>query len=198
MAVGILGGTFDPVHSGHLIIAQEVALELGLELVYFIPVGQPPLKQGTVTPAAHRLEMLRLALAGNDSFHLSTLEVERPGPSYTVDTLRELRRAEAREVFVILGWDAVADLPRWSRPQELITLCRIAAVPRPGAPEPDVDSLEKILPGFKERLRLLSGPIIGISASEIRRRVARGLPVRHLLPPAVERYIQDNGLYRDR
>ncbi|MEE9203027.1 MAG: nicotinate-nucleotide adenylyltransferase [Dehalococcoidia bacterium] len=195
--VGVLGGTFDPVHTGHLIIAQEVALELGLELVYFIPVGQPPLKQGPVTPAAHRLEMLRLALAGNDSFHLSTLEVERPGPSYTVDTLRELGRSEGREVLLILGWDAVADLPRWSRPQELLTLSRIAAVPRPGTPEPDVDGLEKALPGLRERLRLLSGPVIDISASEIRRRVARGLPVHHLLPPAVEQYIREQGLYRE-
>lgn len=197
MAVGILGGTFDPVHTGHLAIAREVALELGLELVYFIPVGQPPLKQGPVTPATHRLEMLRLALVGDDGFHLSAIEVERPGPSYTVDTLRELGCSEGREVFLILGWDAVADLPRWHQPRELLTLSRIAAVPRPGTPEPDVDALEKALPGLRERLRLLSGPVIDISASEIRHRVARGLPVRHLLPPAVEAYIREHGLYRE-
>jgi nicotinate-nucleotide adenylyltransferase len=184
------------VHTGHLIIAQEVALELGLERVYFIPVGQPPLKQGPVTAAAHRLEMLGLALGGNDGFSLSTIEVERPGPSYTVDTLRELGRTEGREFFLILGWDAVADLPRWHQPRELLSLSRIAAVPRPGAPEPDVDGLEQALPGLRERLRLLSGPVLGISASEIRRRVARGLPVRYLLPPAVEQYIREQGLYR--
>ncbi len=197
MAVGVLGGTFDPIHIGHLIIAQEVALALGLEMVYFIPVGQPPLKPHAVTPAAHRLEMLQLALGGNASFHLSTMEVERPGPSYTVDTLRELRRSEGREVLLILGWDAVADLPRWHRPQELLTLCRIAAVPRPGSPVPDVDALEQALPGLRERLRLLPGPVIGISASEIRRRVARGLPVGYLLPQAVEQYIQEQSLYRE-
>ncbi|MEK7847837.1 MAG: nicotinate-nucleotide adenylyltransferase [Chloroflexota bacterium] len=197
MPVGILGGTFDPVHIGHLIIAQEVALELGLELVYFIPVGQPPLKQGAVTPAAHRLEMLRLALAGNGGFSLSTLEVARPGPSYTVDTLRALKGAESRELVFILGWDALSGLPGWHRPQELLALCRIAAVPRPGAPVPDLDGLEKALPGLRGRLHLLTGPLVSISASEIRRRVGRGLPVRYLLPPGVEDYIREQGLYRE-
>ena len=198
MAVGVLGGTFDPVHKGHLIIAQEAALELGLEMVHFIPAGEPPLKDHEVTPAHHRLQMLRLALAGDKGFRLSTLELERPGLSYTVDTLLELRRTDPRELYLILGKDAVAGLPRWHRPQELVSLCYIAAVPRPGVLEPDVAALEDALPGLRERLRLLSGPNIGISASEIRQRVARGLPVRYLLPAGVDGYIREHGLYRER
>ncbi len=197
MAIGVLGGTFDPVHVGHLIIAREVALELGLEMVYFIPTGITPLKDGKITPSHHRLQMLRLALGGETGFRLSTLELEQPGLSYTVDTLRELRCTDSRELYLILGKDAMASLLQWHHPKELIRLCYIAAVPRPGVPEPDVSVLEGALPGLRERLHLLSGPKIAISASEIRHLVARGLPVRHLLPAGVEGYIREHGLYRE-
>jgi nicotinate-nucleotide adenylyltransferase len=114
-----------------------------------------------------------------------------------VDTLRELRRTDPRELYLILGRDTVAGLSRWHRPQELISLCYIATVPRPGVPELDVAALEVTLPGLREKLRLLSGPNIGISASEIRQRVVRGLPVHNLLPTGVEEYIREHGLYRE-
>ncbi len=194
--LGVMGGTFDPVHLGHLIIAQEAQYRLGLSRVLFIPAGQPWLKATQpITPAAHRLEMLRRAVAGHTGFEVSPLEVERLGPTYTVDTVVELRR-QADEVYFILGQDSLMSLPRWREPARLVELCYLVAAPRPGVPSLDMALLEKSVPGVGKKLVLLPGPLLDVSATEIRARVARGEPVRYWVPDAVEAYIREKGLYR--
>ena len=198
MNIGVLGGTFDPVHNGHLIVAGEVMAGLGLAAVIFVPAGQPWLKADwPVTPAEHRLQMLRLALADKPDFKISTLEIERAGPSYTVDTMAELREKAGSddELFFILGQDNLAQIPQWQEPSRLMEMCYLVAVNRQGAPRPRLKSLEKSLPGISGRVMLLERPEIDISASDIRERVARGLSVRHLVPEPVNRYIKENGLY---
>jgi len=198
MNIGVLGGTFDPVHNGHLIVAGEVKARLNLAVVIFVPAGQPWLKADwPVTPAEHRLQMLRLALADKPDFKISTLEIERAGPSYTVDTMAELREKVSGddELFFILGQDNLNQLPQWQEPSRLIEMCYLVAVNRPGAPRPRLKSLEKSLPGISPRVMLLDRPEVDINASAIRERVARGLSVRHLVPEPVNRYIKENGLY---
>ena len=198
MNIGVLGGTFDPVHNGHLIVAGEVKTRLNLAVVIFVPAGQPWLKADwPVTPAEHRLQMLRLALADKPDFKISTVEIERAGPSYTVDTMAELREKAGSddELFFILGQDNLAQIPQWQEPSRLMEMCYLVAVNRPGAPRPKLKSLEKSLPGISPRVMLLDRPEIDISASDIRERVARGLSVRHLVPEPVNRYIKENGLY---
>jgi len=196
---GILGGTFDPVHSGHILLAEEVAARLGLEEVIFIPAGHPWFKEdGVITPAEHRLAMLRLAVAGHPLFSISTMELTRPGPTYTVDTMAELRRRRGagEELYFILGWDNLRELPRWHDPEKLISLCKLAVVPRVGSNAPDPAALEKSLKGIKKRVVMLEGPHIDVSASQIRRRVAAGLSTEGLVPTPVARYIEAHGLYR--
>ena len=199
MKVGVLGGTFDPVHLGHLRVAEAVTEKLGLSEILFVPAGQPWWKAGdTVSPAADRVAMLRLALAGKGRFRLSIMEVEGPGPTYTVNTMTELRErlGPAAELFFILGWDNLGQLPRWREPSRLIALCRLVAVPRVDFPPPDLDALEAAIPGISRALLLLEEPRIDINASMVRQRVAKGLSIRGLVPRAVERYIKEHGLYR--
>jgi len=198
MNIGVLGGTFDPVHNGHLMVAEVVKEKLSLAEVIFVPAGQPWLKADRpITPAEHRLEMLRLALADKPDFKISTMEIERPGPSYTVDTLTELRRqlGDEDELFFILGRDNLAQLPQWHEAPRLIQLCYLVAVPRPGSKRPDMKALEAAIPGVSQRVMLLDEPYIDISASDIRERVARGLSVRHLVPEPVNRYLKEHRLY---
>lgn len=198
MKIGILGGTFDPVHLGHLAIAEEARAKLKLDEVIFVPAGQPWMKKDTpVSPAEHRINMLRLAISGKTYFKLSTVEIERGGLSYSVETVAELRaklKAED-EIVLIVGWDSLETLPQWREPARLITMCRIVALPRPGYKRPDIASLEKEVPGLSERVILLDKPEIAISATEIRERVRQGLPISHLVPEAIERYIREKGLY---
>ncbi len=199
MKIGILGGTFDPIHSGHLVVAEEVRTRLELALVLFVPAGQPWLKaNNAISAAEHRLQMVRLAIAGKPYLELSTLELEREGPTYSVDTLRALKKkgSSKDELFFILGWDNLLDLPRWHQPVKLISLCRLVAVPRVGCPVPDLSKLENEIPGVSSRVVLLDKPEIDISASVIRERVCRGLPVGNLVPEAVADYIKQHGLYR--
>ena len=195
---GVLGGTFDPVHSGHIRLAEETATRLGLAEVVFIPAGHPWFKEdGVITPAEQRLEMLRLALSGREGLSISTMELERPGPSYTADTMAELRRRRGgEELYFILGVDNLKELPHWHQPEMLVSLCKLAVVPRVGSCPPDLDTLEKSLPGIKKRLVMLEGPHIDISASEIRRRVATGHSIEGMVPPEVASYIEDHRLYR--
>jgi len=198
MNVGVLGGTFDPIHMGHLILAEEVRVRLNLAEVLFVPAGQPCLKVGSpVSPARHRVEMVRLAIADRPYFKLSTIEIERAGPTYTVDTIAELEaRLGARdELFFILGRDNLGELPRWRRPERLITMCRLVAVPRPGYPLPDLKALEASIPGLSQRVVLMDRPEIDVSASAIRDRVVRGLSIRHLVPEPVAGYIRQHKLY---
>ena len=198
MNIGVLGGTFDPVHNGHLVVAEVARERLNLAEVIFVPAGQPWLKADKpITPAKHRLEMLRLSLADKPYFKLSTMEIERAGPSYTIDTIIELRSKinAGDELFFILGQDNLAQLPQWREPSRLIQLCYLVAVPRPGSPRPNLKTLEASLPGILQRVVLMDEPQVDISASEIRDWVGRGLSIRHLVPEPVNRYIKENRLY---
>ncbi len=194
--VGILGGTFDPVHIGHLLLAECAREELGLERVIFVPAGRPWRKAAReVSPAEHRLAMLRLAVAGNDAFDVSTIEVEREGPSYTVETLEELRRRDPdASLFFIVGEDALADLPNWRQPQRILELATVAVAARSGE-GPSLRQAEAMMPGLVARAVWLRMPVIEISATGIRERVRLGLSIRYRVPAAVEAYIRDHGLY---
>jgi nicotinate-nucleotide adenylyltransferase len=199
MKKGILGGTFDPIHNGHLAIVEEVRRRLSLGEVIFVPVGCPRLKPARpVATPEQRLHMVRLAISGSPYYKLSTVEIERPGPSCSVDTVAELREQLDKkdgELYFILGQDSLAGLPHWREPERLVRMCRLVAVPRPGHPLPDLKALEASVPGLAESLIRLDAPHIDISASDIRERVSRGLPIRHLVPEAVADYIAEQGLY---
>ncbi len=198
MNVGILGGTFDPVHNGHLIVAEVARKQFNLNEVLFIPAGQPWLKvERTITPAKQRLEMLRLALDNKPHFRISEMEIKRPGPTYTIDTIKALKKrfkAEG-ELFFILGQDSLMQLPQWHDASNLIKLCYLVAAARPGVKKPDMKALEAKIPGIKQRVVLMKEPMVDISASDVRERVARGLSVRHLVPEPVNRYIKEHKLY---
>jgi len=198
MDIGVLGGTFDPIHIGHLIITEEARLRLGLSQVIFVPAGQPWLKEHrNSTPSEHRMEMLRVAIAPNPYFRLSTVDLERPGPSYTVDTLTDLRRELGQEanLYFILGVDAIAQFPRWRQPQKIVELCRLVVAKRPGVKDLDLQSLERSIAGIASRVIILDNPLIDISSSEIRKRVAEGKSIHGMVPEAVERYIKEKRLY---
>ena len=197
MNIGVLGGTFDPIHMGHLVVAEEARIKLELREVLLVPAGQPWLKQDrNITPAVHRVEMVRRAIADNLHFKLCALEVERPGPSYTVDTLTMLRKQLGSEAsfFFILGRDTLAELPLWKEPEKLLQLCRLVVAPRLGSR--DLKHLEAAVPGLLDKVIQLDMPVIGISSSGIRQRIAQGLPIRYLVPSVVETYIREQRIYR--
>ena len=198
MNIGVLGGTFDPPHLGHLTVADEVRARLDLAEVIFVPAGLPWLKKNNfISPAEHRVQMVRLAIAEQPCFKLNAMEVGRPGPSYTVETITELQAqlGAGDELFFILGWDNLAQLPLWREPSRLIKMCRLVAVPRPGYSAPDIEKLEVKIPGLSRRLILLDKPEVDIDATEIRNRVARGLSIRNLVPGPVYQYIKQHRLY---
>lgn len=198
MKLGVLGGTFDPVHNGHIMMGEAALSHLALNRVLFIPAGHPCFKKNQqVTAAVHRLRMVELAIAGKPSFRLSDMEMERGGVTYSVDTLRELKgRLEPQdELFFIMGWDSLKELPLWLNPSELISLCKLIVVPRAGCPKPDLAALEKEVPGLSQRVVMLDEPQIEISSSGIREKVENGIDIRRLVPRAVADYIAANGLY---
>ena len=198
MNIGVLGGTFDPVHKGHIMVAEEARARLDLAEVLFVPAGQPPLKEDSpILAVEHRVQMVRLAIADYPYYKLSTIEIDRPGPSFTVDTIVELRDklGDGDELFFIVGWDSLAQLPKWKEPSRLIKICRLVAVPRPGYSLPDLNSLDAVIPGLSRRVILLDRPEIDINATEIRERVAQGLSIRHLVPEPVAEYIRQHKLY---
>jgi nicotinate-nucleotide adenylyltransferase len=196
--LGILGGTFDPIHLAHLIGAELAREALGLERILFTPAGDPPHKQeNRKSPAHHRQRMVELAIAGNSHFELCPVDLERPGPHYSIDTIRLIREQynlPAEQCFFIIGGDSLQDLPTWHQPEGLITLCRLAVIHRPGY-QPELDDLERVIPGLNERLVWVEAPLLEISASNIRRRVAQGQSVRYQVPEAVRAYIEEQGLY---
>jgi nicotinate-nucleotide adenylyltransferase len=193
--IGLLGGTFDPPHCGHLVAAQEVAWRLRLDRVLFLPARQNPLKQDVGGSAAHdRCEMVRLAIANNAVFELSRLDLDRPPPSYTADLLKALEASD-RELFFIIGADILPELPRWREPAEILRLARLAVVNRPGAPPPEREALEAFQSGAHNRLDVVDIPGVAISSRDLRHRVHSGLPIRYLIPAAVERYIVEHRLY---
>ncbi len=198
MRVGVLGGTFDPIHIGHLFAAEEARTRLRLERVLFLPAGLPPHKLHLhVTSTEHRVNMVQLATADNPSFVLSRVDIDRFGPSYTVDTLALLRDEYGpdAELYLIMGSDSLAELLTWYKPERLIRLCRIVALARPG-PQMDLEELNRLLPGAIARVQSLEMPLLQISSTDLQRRVRMGLSIKYLTPPAVEAYIYQHGLYR--
>jgi nicotinate-nucleotide adenylyltransferase len=200
MNIGVIGGTFDPVHSGHLAIAEAAYTDLKLAEVIFIPAGYPYFKDlSEVTSAEHRVKMLKLALEEKPHFKISFIEIDRSGPSYAFDTISNLKAHKYAddEIFFILGWDTLISLPRWYEPKRLLALCRFAAAPRPGFLNPDTSILEKELPGISERTVIMKQPLIDISSSEIRERIRLGLSVDKMVPLKVVEYIRSHNLYKD-
>lgn len=194
--IGILGGTFDPIHFGHLAIAEEARIGLSLDRVLFVPAAYQPLKAHQPgADAQHRLAMTQLACATNAFFSVSDVEITRPGPSYTVTTLQALHDTEPGEWFFILGADALNDLPCWREAARIPELTNIVAVQRPGTMM-RVEPLFVALPALRGRLTMIDGPRLDISSSELRQRAADGRPLRYLLPDAVAAYIAEHGLYR--
>lgn len=200
--VGVIGGTFDPVHYGHLVIAEEAYHALDLAEMVFVPAGHPPHKSGELLATAqHRLAMLELAIANNAHFSISRVDLDRPGPSYTVDTLRLLRQqwGEQTAIYFLIGWDSLEDLLIWHDPAGVLAqLTYLVAVRRPGYQEESGyrDSLEARLPGIKERLLVVPAPQLEISSTDLRTRVAEGRPIKYQLPESVERYIEQYRLYQ--
>jgi nicotinate-nucleotide adenylyltransferase len=196
LRVGILGGAFNPPHVGHLVCAQEAVVQLDLEKVVFMPVGQAPHRELESDPGAEaRLEMVELAIAGDGRFAASRAELDRSGPSYTADTLREVsEKSPGDELFLILGGDQAAALPTWHEPEAVLSLATVAVVERTNWSRNAIGIKLGRLPGA-ERIRYLDMPVMQVSSSAIRRRVAEGLPIRYLVPDKVASYIGANDLY---
>ncbi len=196
MRLGILGGTFNPPHLGHLVCAQEAYRELELDRVMLIPARIPPHKPVEHEPGPeHRLQLCRLAAADDERFEVSELELDRDGPSYTVDTLDVLNsQAPTNELVLIVGGDIAAGLPEWHEPQRVLELATLAIAERRGTARGAVDAALSSLKG-RERARFFQMPRIGVSSTMIRRRVGTGLPIRYLVPDAVMDYIESHNLY---
>ena len=200
--IGILGGTFDPPHLGHLLIAETARVALELESVLFLPAGEPWLKSDQrVTPAEHRLRMVELAVADNPDFHVSDREIRRTGATYTVDTLRELCEAHSRDTdfYFIVGSDVLDQFHRWKEPDCILELCRLAVIERPGGPADGIESLSERFPDAVSSgaVVAVAGPRVDFSASELRRTLAAGQSVRYQVPDAVAEYIKRHGLYHN-
>jgi nicotinate-nucleotide adenylyltransferase len=202
MRVGVFGGTFDPVHFGHLILAEQAREQARLDEVWFVPAARPPHKiEGDLTRFDQRCEMLALGTAGYPAFRVLELEKDRPGPSYTVDTLTELhcQRPEA-ELWLLVGSDTLVDLGSWHEKQRLPELAGLLVMARPGHIIPDAEYVRRELalpPSAPLRLAIVDVPLIDIASSDLRRRVATGRSIRYFLPRAVEMYIREKKLYRE-
>ena len=195
--VGVLGGSFDPIHLGHLILAEEARDQLGLSVVYFVPAGDPPHKQGRRLAAVEdRLRMVELAIASNDRFRLSRVDADRPGPHYTLDMVRilQVQLPPGGELYFLMGYDSLAELPTWHRAQELVTACHLVALTRPEVPL-NWEALEAALPGVRERVTLLDMPEIEIASHQIRARVRAGHSIRYLVPDPVRHYVEQHKIY---
>lgn len=198
-AQGIFGGTFDPIHVAHLAVAEAALDDLGLASVTFIPAGEPPHKRDrTISPAEHRFAMVQAAVAGNPGFRVSRIEMDRDGPSYTVDTLAALAaEGGALPLALIMSMDSYLDLPDWREPQRVLALAALVVTPRDGIADAEPDFLEHHFPGMTARVVMLRGPRLRLSASELRARAAAGRSLRYLVPDAVSAYISDHALYRN-
>ena len=196
MRLGVLGGTFDPVHLGHLVLAERAREQLELDKVLWLPAGDPWRKtERRVTAAKHRIEMVRRAIDGVGEFELSTLEIEREGPTYTVETLAALKeRYPEGDLFFLLGQDALADVPNWHDPERLIALATMAVAAR-GEERRSAAALDRLVPGLSGRVTWIEMPHLEISATELRRRAAAGQSLRYVTPDAVARYIKEQRLY---
>lgn len=195
--LGVFGGTFDPPHLGHLCLAEYAADALDLERVIFVPTGDPPHKRGAVRePIQHRLPMLERAIAGNERFTISRIDIDRPGPHYTVDTMRLfVEQMPDVDWYFIMGTDSLLSLNTWYRPDELIKLCKLAVIARPKA-DASPAMHEEAIPGISQRVIMIESPLIAISSTGITERLLEGRSVRYLVPDSVLSYIKQYGLYK--
>lgn len=196
--IGLMGGTFDPIHLAHLHIAEEAREAFGLDRVLFIPAAQPPHKQGKkIASAVQRIAMVELAIAGNPHFELSRMEMERQGPSYSWLTVQELRAKHPDWVlYFITGSDSINDLPTWNHPKELVGACHFIGTTRPEVPFDEELLLDFFGPELRSHIHELAVPLMEISSTLIRERLAAGRSIRYLVPEAVADYIEEEGLYQ--
>lgn len=196
--IGVLGGTFDPVHLGHLVIATELRFTLELDRVLWTPAGDPPHKpEQRLTDESHRVRMLELALAGHDGFEIDRIDLDRVGPSYTVDTVTQLKaRHPDDEIVFLMGLDSLRDLHHWREPEQILRIARLGVAKRPDV-EVDLAAVYERLPAARNRVSIVDVPLIGISSRDLRSRVASGRPISFQTTEPVEAYIRDHGLYRE-
>jgi len=197
LRVGILGGTFDPPHIGHLVLAAEAQSQLELDRILWVLTPFPPHKAGQeITPIEHRLDMLLAMITDNPGFELSRVDLDRPPPHYALDTVRLLTSSHLRdEMIYLMGGDSLRDLPTWHRPRDFVMACEAIGVMRRPGDEIDLDALETIIPGLTKKVRYIQAPLIDISSSMIRQRIASGQSYRYFLPPEIYQYIRRYRLY---
>lgn len=196
--IGVFGGTFDPPHLGHLILASEARYQLRLTRLLWVLAAVPPHKlESAISPLEDRVEMLQLALQNDPAFEVSRVDIDRPGPHYTLDTVALLRRQNPGETIVlVIGGDSLRDLPTWHQPTKVVAACdEIGVMRRPGD-EMELSALEAILPGLASKVRFIDAPLLEIASHEIRERVANGQPFQYYVPAAVQQYIVTHGLYK--
>jgi nicotinate-nucleotide adenylyltransferase len=197
MRLGLFGGTFDPIHVGHLILAEQCRESCSLDSVWFVVAGAPPHKAGGRTSVTHRLEMVRIAIAGHPAFAVSEIEASRPGPHYSVETLESVHRDHPDlDLYFLIGADSLFDLPSWREPARIAQLATIVVANRPGIDLVDPTNLPDFGPG-SHRLLSIAVPPIGIASTDLRRRLAEGRSIRYMVPRGVEAYIEAQGLYRE-
>lgn len=195
--LGILGGTFDPPHYGHLVIAETARVQLDLDRVLFVPAAQPPHKSGQrISSAHHRAAMVAVAIADNPAFELSRVDLDRPGPNYTARMLELVReKAPGAELFFLIGGDSLSEMHSWYDPAGIVAQARLAVMRRRDH-EVDLERMERAVPGIGGRVHWLDAPLLDVSSTDLRRRVRAGLPIRYLVPPAVEDYVREHQLHR--
>ena len=196
--IGLFGGTFDPPHLGHLILASEAQTQLEIDRLLWVLTPDPPHKQDQdITLIEHRLAMVQLAIADNPAFELSRVELDRPGPQYTVDTIKLIAKENPQaEIVPIIGGDSLNDLPTWHQPQQLVYACHWIGVMRRPNESPRLDELERELPGISSKVHYVDAPLLEIASREIRSRIAEGKSVRYYLPSRVYEYIKEHHLYQ--
>ena len=196
MRIGVLGGTFDPPHVGHLILAEQARDQLNLEHVLWVPAGEPPHKQGqSISPTPHRLEMVSLAIGDNRAFIISDIDIARPGPHYTADMLEIVaQQFPGADLYFVVGGDSLRDIPTWHDPQRVVENANLAVMGRPGA-QTDIHALESAVPHISSRISVLDTPLVNISGMTIRERIIKGNSIRYLVADSVGDYIVRNRLY---
>ena len=198
LKIGVFGGTFDPIHIGHIVAANVTRKQLDLDTILFVPCWESPLKESSRPVAAsHRLAMVKIGTKKENHFSVSGLEVEREGISYTVETVRDLKRhyRSDAKLYLMVGSDAFKDMHRWRDPERIAEMCEIVVILRPGVEDCVVDGETRVRPQQPADPITITGPTVGVSATELRRKIYKGEPVKHLLPPRVGDYIKKNKLY---
>ncbi len=198
MRIGIFGGTFDPPHVGHLILAEECRTQLALDRLLWVVTDNPPHKRYVqVSPIETRVDLVKIAIQGNPAFQISRVDIDRPGPHFAIDTVNILKQENpGSEMYYLMGGDSLHDLPTWNKPVEFIQTCDGIGVMRRHADQVDLDSLEGVLPGIKEKVRIIEAPILEISSKQIRQRISENKGYRYYLRDAVFAVISEMGMYK--